>query len=53
MSRGKDWIPGSEASLITLMAAWQTRLASAASRTAYGWARYRPDGSRGGFDLPG
>jgi hypothetical protein len=36
MSHGKDWIPGREAALLTLMAAWQTRLASAAAQMAYG-----------------
>ncbi|MDR2259959.1 MAG: hypothetical protein LBE06_03295 [Azoarcus sp.] len=32
-----DWIPHREDALANLVAVWQTRLANAASQTAYGW----------------
>ncbi|MDR2092199.1 MAG: hypothetical protein LBP58_02625 [Azoarcus sp.] len=33
----RTWLPGTEDGLVTLMAAWKTRLTDTAAQTAYGW----------------
>jgi hypothetical protein len=37
MSKTQSWLPTREDALAVLMAVWQTRLANAASQSAYGW----------------
>jgi hypothetical protein len=37
MASNQDWLPRREEQLANLMVVWQTRLANAASQTAYGW----------------
>jgi hypothetical protein len=37
MTANKDWLPSREQDLVELMAIWQTKLANAATQTAYGW----------------